>query len=143
MVTLILAMLAQVEPHLPVVTDGLPMGSTSTILITTIAGFLSLLVTQFVQMWRESQRRKWDLQDRSDARKEAERRSELQRRDTIQTARVLAELTKESREHLIAEISKNTELTKQVGGKADAAYVAANNFNEKLAEVIATGKATT
>lgn len=117
--------------------------SQTTILITTVAGFLSLLATQFFSMWRENQRerakrdeaerqRKWDLEDRRAARVEMRQHAETQRLETIQTAIELAKVSNINRQQLVGEIKANTKLTEEAAAKAADAYVAANNFNEKL-----------
>lgn len=106
--------------------------SASTILIVQGAGFLSLLLTNIFQMMRDSRNRKWDQQDRHEARLDSVRRANVQRVETIQAAVELAKLSKATRQEFVAELSKNTELTEEVGRKAAAAHTAANQFNEKL-----------
>lgn len=115
----------------------------TTLLLTSIIGFASILVTQLFGMWRENQRdrakrkeaerqRQWDLEDRATARAEMKRDAQLQRVETIQTAIELARVTSEHREHIVREISQNTEITKAVGAKAEEAYKAANDFTARL-----------
>lgn len=100
--------------------------------VTSIVGFLSLLATQIFALVREHRNRQWDLEDRAAARAQMERNAALQRIETVQTAVELARITKEHRQHILQEISRNTEITQDVGAKAAAAHEAANNFNEKL-----------
>lgn len=125
----------------------------TTILITTIVGFLSLLATQGFTMWRERQaekarerQREWDLQDRASAREELRRRaeetkdevrrsSEAQRMETIATAVQLARAAKRQNAELTDKLDRNTELTQMVGAKADAAYEVGNNFSQRLKEL--------
>jgi hypothetical protein len=118
----------------------------TTIWITSIVGFLSLLATQLFAIWRQhqetkaaEQRRKWDLEDRAAARaqmqknaEQLQKSAELQRIETVQTAIELAKVSAAHREHILQEISRNTEITQTVGAKADAAFVEANNFNDRL-----------
>lgn len=103
-----------------------------TIWITSLIGFLSLLATQIFALWRESRNRKWDMEDRAAARAQSQKNAEAQRLETITTAIELARVATSHREQIVKEISHNTEITKSVGAKADAAYEAANNFNERL-----------
>ncbi len=112
--------------------DAAHTASDRTIWITSLIGFLSLMATQIFSLWRESRNRKWDLEDRAAARAQMQKNAELQRIETIQTAIDLARVTKLHGEEIVKEISRNTEITQSVGEKADAAYVAANNFNERL-----------
>jgi len=111
----------------------------TTIWVTSIIGFLSLLATQLFAIWRQKQetkaaeqRRKWDLEDRASARAEMQKNAELQRIETIQTAIEVARVTRSHRDHILTELTRNTEMTQVVGQKAEQAYVEANNFNEKL-----------
>jgi hypothetical protein len=110
-----------------------PTGSNqSTILITTIAGFATLIATQTFALWRESRNRKWDLEDRMAARREMRAHAETQRLETIQTAIDLAKVSNINRQQLTDHISRNTEITQAAKDQAAAAYQVANNFNEKL-----------
>jgi uncharacterized protein involved in exopolysaccharide biosynthesis len=102
------------------------------ILVTTIAGFASLLATHLFQFYREGRNRRWDLQDRMSARQEMRNHAETQRVETLKTAIELARVSNINREHLLGAIKENTELTSEAGAKAEAAYTSANNFNEKL-----------
>jgi hypothetical protein len=104
----------------------------TTIWVTSLIGFFSLMATQIFSLWREARNRKWDLEDRAHARAQMQKAAELQRIETIQTAIQLAKVTTAHSEQIVKEISKNTALTKSVGDKADAAYGAANNFTERL-----------
>lgn len=113
----------------------------SQLLYTTILGFLSLLATQGVQLWRErreerkrEQQREWDLQDRAVAREEVRRNSEAQRFETIATAVELARATKIHSAEIKSQLAENTALTHRVGQKADAAYEVGNNFAGRLDE---------
>lgn len=107
----------------------------TTILITSIIGFLSLLATQLFALWREQRNRKWDLQDRRAARDEVRKHAQLQLQETVQTAIEMAQQQRASQQRIVEEISRNTALTQQVGAKADAAYVAANNFTERMEQL--------
>lgn len=102
------------------------------ILVTTIAGFASLLATQLFQFYRENRNRKWDLQDRAAARKEVRDHAETQRLETMQTAIELARVSNINRDHLLGAIQANTQITADGAAKAEAAYSVANNFNTKL-----------
>jgi hypothetical protein len=102
------------------------------ILITTIGGFLTLIATQIFAIWRESRNRKWDLADREAARREVRQHAETQRLETIQTAIDLAKVSNINRQHLVDHIEQNTAITKEAKKTAEAAYIAANNFNERL-----------
>jgi len=108
------------------------VSSPQAILITTIGTLATVVVTQVVGLVRESRNRRWDLADRAAARQETILRAELQRNETIKTAIELARITKASKAETIERILENTRLTIDAATKADAAYVAANNFNEKL-----------
>lgn len=103
-----------------------------TILITSIIGFLSLLATQLFSFWREYRNRAWDLQDRATAREEQRKNAEQLRLETIQAAIEIARQNAMHRQHIVEEINRNTELTQEVGAKADAAYTAANNFTARM-----------
>lgn len=107
----------------------------TTILVSTIIGFLSLLATQIFGMIRENRNRKWDLQDRKDARDRAQRDAQQQRLDTVQTAIELAKVSHMTREQLLKHIEHNTRITQAAKDSAEAAYAAANNFNEKFSEL--------
>jgi hypothetical protein len=102
------------------------------ILVTTIAGFASLLATHFFQMYRENRTRKWDLADRTAARLEMRQHAETQRLETIQTAIELARVSNINREHLLGAIDKNTKITSEAAGKAEAAYTVATDFQSKI-----------
>lgn len=102
------------------------------ILVTTIAGFASLLATHFFQIFRESRTRKWDLADRTAARLEMRQHAETQRLETIQTAIELARVSNINREHLLGAIDKNTKITSEAAGKAEAAYTVATDFQSKI-----------
>lgn len=110
-----------------------PTGSNqSTILITTVAGFATLIATQIFALWRESRNRKWDLEDRAAARRETRTHAETQRLETIQTAIDLAKVSNINRHQLMQELKRNTDITVEAKEVAAAAHVAANNFNEKI-----------
>lgn len=104
----------------------------TTILITTIAGFASLIATQVFALINESRKRKWDLADREAARREVRQHAETQRLETIQTAIDLAKVSNVNRQQLLTRIEHNTNLTQEAKQSAEAAYTAANNFNEKI-----------
>lgn len=78
-----------------------------TILVTTVAGFLSTLLALAFQIFRENRNRKWDLENREFARKEsAEKIEELKRLAQAEAqltraraARVEEELTKKVDAH--------------------------------------------
>jgi len=103
-----------------------------TIWITSLVGFLSLMATQIFALWRESRNRKWDMEDRAAARAQMQKNAETQRLETITTAIELARVATSHREQIVKEISRNTEITKGIGEKADAAYNAANDFTKRL-----------
>lgn len=110
-----------------------PTASTQfAILVTTIAGVVSMLATQFFSMYRESRNRKWDLHDRSAARVEMRQHAETQRLETMQTAIELARVSTINRDHLLGAIKENTKITTEGASQAQAAYSAANNFNSKF-----------
>ncbi len=110
-----------------------PSASTQfAILITTIAGMISMLATQFFAMYRENRNRKWDLQDRSTARAEMRESNRTLRLETMQTATELARVSMINSGHLLGAIKENTQITTEGASKADAAFSAANNFNAKL-----------
>lgn len=114
---------------------GVDVPSASTqfaILMTTIAGVVSMLATQFFAMYREGRNRKWDLQDRQQARAEMRMHAETQRLETMQTAIELARVSSINKEHLLGAIKENTLITTESATKAQAAYSAANDFNAKL-----------
>lgn len=102
------------------------------ILVTTIAGFASLLCTQLFQFYRENRNRKWDLQDRTAAREEMRKTVEEQRLESMKTAVELAKVSQANRDLIFSAIKENTSLTVDAGEKAMAAYTSANNFNSKL-----------
>jgi hypothetical protein len=102
------------------------------ILITTIAGFASLLCTQLFQFYRENRNRRWDLQDRTAAREQMRKTVEEQRMEGMRTAVELAKVSQTNRDLIFSAIKENTTLTVDAGEKAQAAYTSANNFNSKL-----------
>lgn len=117
----------------------------TTIWVTSIVGFLSLLATQLFAIWRDNQARKaarqqreWDLEDRRAAREEAKeemrRQAEIVRREQIATATDLAKVHQLNSRRIVEEIAKNTQLTHEVKAQAEAAYTAANNFTQRLEE---------
>ncbi len=102
------------------------------ILVTTIAGFASLLATQFFQMYRESQKRKWDLQDRETARLEMRQHARFQKEETLKTAVELARVSIINRDTLIGAIKENTQLTEEGVKQAGVAASSATSMNESL-----------
>lgn len=113
-----------------------PTASTQfAILITTIAGVISMLATQIFAMFRESRNRKWDLQDRAAARAEMRENTRLLRLENMQTATELARVSMINSEHLLDVIKENTDITSRGASQAEAAYSEANNFNKKLEEL--------
>ena len=63
-----------------------------TILITTVVGFLSTLIALFVQAWRESRNRRWDIEDRRNARRDTEAKMNVQTEEIRLVATREAEL---------------------------------------------------
>jgi hypothetical protein len=116
--------------------DTARSGSSIALMITTVAGFASLLATHLFQFYRENRNRRWDLEDREASRQEMRKTAETQRVETIQTAIELARVSNINREHVLGAISKNTEITSEASAKAEAASVVvastATNFNDKL-----------
>lgn len=106
-----------------------------TIMWTTVIGFMSLLATQVFSMWREYRNRRWDLENRELARRELDKKLDRQAGETVATAVQLARLTKAHHEQVSSQIEQNTELTRQVGVKAEAAYEAGNNYTQRLNEL--------
>lgn len=80
---------AQISPSAPATAERL-QDNQFTILVTTIAGFLSTLVALIFQIWRESRNRKWDLENRKLAREESANKIE----ELKNLARAEAELTR-------------------------------------------------
>lgn len=115
--------------------DAPTAGNQWAILVTTVTGFFTLIATQMFALWRESRNRKWDLEDRAAARKEMRHHADTQRLETVQTALDLAKVSAYNKQQLEGHIVRNTEITIAAAEKADAAYKAANNFNEKLEEL--------
>jgi hypothetical protein len=110
-----------------------PSASTQfAILLTTIAGMVSMLATQFFAMYRENRNRKWDLQDRETARAEMRENNRTLQIQNMQTATELARVSMINSGHLLDAIKENTEITTGGASKAEAAYSEANNFNKKL-----------
>lgn len=113
--------------------SSVPSASTQfAILITTIAGMVSMLATQFFSMYRENRNRKWDLQDRAAARAEQRETHRTLRLETMQSATELARVSMINSGHLLGAIKENTQITTEGASKADAAFSEANNFNVKL-----------
>lgn len=112
--------------------DAATESNQSTILITTIAGFASLIATHIFSMWREHRNRRWDLQDREAARREMRQHAETQRIETIQTAVDLAKASHIASQRVLDRIDANTTITQAAKETAEAAYVAANSFNAHL-----------
>ena len=54
------------------------------------------------------------------------------RRETIQTAEVLARVNARNTQRVVKELQRNTELTEKLGVTAEAAYAAGNNFTTRL-----------
>lgn len=111
-------------------------------IVTSIVGFLTLLVTQIFSMWKQNQekkaaeqRRQWDLEDREIARQQMKTSAQKQLQETVQTAVTLADVTEKHHAQTLRELTKNTELTKAVAAKADAAYDAANSYAAKTEEL--------
>lgn len=114
-------------------TGGVPTAQNQfAILITTIAGFASLLCTQLFQFYRENRNRKWDLQDRTVAREQMRKTNEEQRMEAMRTAVELAKVSQTNRDLIVGAVKENTVITVDAGEKAAAAYTSANNFNSKL-----------
>lgn len=111
-----------------------PNGSESTVIVIII-GFLSMLATQGFALWREYRNRNWDLEDRSKAREEIHQRAEDLKLTTSAVTVELMKVLEENRKHVMEELQKNTAITESASKKADAAYNAGNNFNEKLLQL--------
>ncbi len=130
------ATIAQQQAAAPAFQPGVPSGPTgqgqAAILITTIAGFASLLATQLFQFYRENRNRRWDLEDRMKARAEIKKASEVQRLETIQTAIDVVRVSNINSSKLLGAIDKNTEISTDAGSKAEAAYNAANSFDARM-----------
>lgn len=103
-----------------------------TIIWTSIFGFLSLLATQLFSIWRDHLKGKRDKQERDDARATLAANLAAQKLETIETAVQLARVARQHNEAIAKQIAQNTELTKQVGEKAEAAYEIGNNFHQKM-----------
>lgn len=100
--------------------------------VTAIAGILTLLATNFFQIYRESRNRKWDIADRQEQRRREAIRAQAQHNSTIQTAFELAKVATRNRDDVIAKVDENTALTAEAVKAAGAAYEAGNSFNAKL-----------
>ena len=105
------------------------------ILITTIAGFASLLATHLFQFYKENRNRKWDLQDRASAREEMLRHQKAQRVETLQTAVEIARVSNINRDHLLGAIDRKTELTAEAGAKTDDFNSRLEALHQELAEL--------
>jgi seryl-tRNA synthetase len=81
------------------------------ILLTTLAGFA-------IQLYREHRNRKWDLEDRREAR-------EQQRRETEMAAQKLAAKTEQTASKIIEKVQEGTEMSKK-------ALAEANDVNKKI-----------
>lgn len=110
----VVAILSAQIPSLPPAQNGIPSAGVDTsvlasnqfaILVTTVIGFLSMLAAHAFQMWREGRQRRWDIEDRRDARNRQERQildqteelRRLQERHAAElkhTAEIEAELTR-------------------------------------------------
>lgn len=105
-----------------------------------IAGFLTTLATMIVNSWRESRRRKWDLQDQDRrAQDTAKSLAEL----TIRTAHELAMRQEQAVQQSALDHAATLERTagmvitkiEEVGAAAEVAYKEANGVNQKIADL--------
>src|ERR1700693_6366423 len=120
--------------------------TTTALLITTIAGFLTTTVTQLFQAAKQKRDsaahdkdRLLDRQERIDTALVVKMAME-NRADELQSAidrkaEALALLNKEHAGLLLRRIDDNTAITIQSGEKADAAFVESNTHNLKLIEL--------
>ncbi len=99
--------------------------------ITTVATVLGTIVLQILQMLKSRQDNA-ELQRRYDRDREEQERHRLELKSEVAKVAVVASAAASD---LKADIRENTELTAQVGAKADAAYDAANGVNEKIVSV--------
>ena len=88
-------------------------GGSVAILATSFFGFLTTISTLIYQGYSRSRDRRWDQQDRALA--------------------ALADA--DHRQTLMDKLKENTDVTKDAGLKADAAYKEANQVNMKLAAI--------
>lgn len=93
--------------------DGNTLGIMG-ILITSVAGLVAQYLRSRADDRKAQRQHDWDVQDQAAA----------------STARAA----------LMRELSANTELTKQLGAKAEQAYNEANHVNEKIAKIAAAAK---
>lgn len=90
------------------------MEAESTTLVGQFLLFLTTVIGFGIQMYRESRNRKWDLEDRKNARREMESKVESVKQETVAAHEVV-----------VRKIEENTELSR-------TAFSEANNVNKKF-----------
>ncbi len=97
------------------------MGELNIIIITTVTGIITTLLTTIVGIYRENRNRRWDLQDRENARRELEGKV-LGQQQSIEFK------TNEQTKVLTNLINENTNISAN-------AFKEANGLNLKLVEL--------
>lgn len=110
-------------------------GSIKAILIVSGAGILTTVMTQLFTLLKLYQHRRWDLQDRAEARAITNINAQTQYAATIDTAIKVTKVNLEQHAALGRLMEENTTLTKAAANDAAAAFNAANDFNKKLKEL--------
>ena len=114
----------------PTQSIAVPQGDVSqfTILASLAMGFVTTITLQVFRIFDERRKRRYDLEDRAFARKQA-------KNDTLQAAYELAKLSEKTRNALFRAIEENTIITIKGAEAATAAYEHANSANEKIAKL--------
>jgi hypothetical protein len=84
-----------------------------TILVTTIAGFLSTILALAFQIWREGRNRAWDLEDKKIQRAENDAKLDRQTEELKRIAALEAELTRERSARATIQLQAAAENTTQ------------------------------
>ena len=88
------------------------------LLITTVAGIITTIITTVVTIYRENRNRRWDQEDRERSRRDLEAKVDLHQK-------VIARKTDEQTKVIVDKIADNTKISEN-------AFAAANGVNEKL-----------
>jgi hypothetical protein len=97
-----------------------------------------MLIQLGLRVWDKREERKWKLEDRAiqlAERAEVRRKLEDEARAVKEELRTTKRTLSLNTSEIKAELAKNTDLTKEVGHKADMAYEVSNNVNEKIEAV--------
>lgn len=109
----------------------------TTILVTTIAGFLSTIVALIFQIWREGRNRRWDLEDRRLARQEADLKIESQTKELSRVAALEAQVTRARAAAVEAELRVQTARQHQAIQRTESVISEKIDANTRVTELAA------